>query len=122
MVDYKTGSDLLRAAVRARKCGTAVLAREIEVAGESLHQFAHGTGTLPPQKLTELANYLFGGAVTLDTEKNLLRTTNTTPPLRMSAYPPPIDTSKLPKHKIPTCGPKPEKPVKPVPQTRPGWA
>ena len=96
--------------------------KEIAIAGETLHQFAHNNGPLPPQKLTELASYLFGGAVTLDIEKELLRTTDATPLLRMSAYPPPIDTSKLPKHKIPTRGPKPEKPVKPVPQTRPGWA
>jgi hypothetical protein len=76
---------LLRAAVRARKQGTAVIVKEIAIAGEALHQFAHGNGPLPPQKLTDLAAYLFGGAVTLDLEKDLLRTTNTTPPLRMSA-------------------------------------
>ena len=40
----------------------------------------------------------------------------------MTAYPPPFDPGKMPKHVIPTRGPKPEKPMKPVPKTaRPGW-
>ena len=40
----------------------------------------------------------------------------------MAAYPPPLDVSKLPKHKIPTRGPHPVKPVPPQPKAkRAGW-
>jgi hypothetical protein len=122
MVDYTSGTGLLRAAVRARKAGTAVIAREVGVAGETMFKFANNNGPLPPEKLQALCSYLFGRAVELDPVQDLLRTTNTTPPLRMSAYPPPIDTSKLPKHKHPQRGPKPEKPAPPQPKAkRAGW-
>jgi hypothetical protein len=120
--EFKTGTGLLRAAVRARKCGIAVIAQQISVAGETLHQFAHGTGPLPPDKLQALCQYLFGGAVELNLQKDLLQTTNDAPAVTMSAYPPPIDTSKLPKHKIPTRGPQPVKPAPPQPKAkRAGW-
>lgn len=120
--EYKTGTGLLRAAVRARKGGTAAIARELAVPNETMHQFAHGNGALPPEKLQALCVYLFGGAVTLDPSKDLLRTTNETPATTMTAYPPPFDPSKQPKHVIPTRGPKPEKPVPPQPSgPRSGW-
>ena len=60
--EYKTGTGLLRAAVRARKGGTAAIARELAVPNETMHQFAHGNGALPPEKLQALCVYLFGGA------------------------------------------------------------
>jgi hypothetical protein len=45
-----------------------VIAREISVPGETLHQFAHASGPLPPEKLKALCEYLYGNHVTYDAE------------------------------------------------------
>jgi phytoene dehydrogenase-like protein len=48
-------TELLRATVRQRKMGTAVMGKELAIPAENLHQFAHGKARLPPEKVTCLA-------------------------------------------------------------------
>ena len=49
MTSYSTATEILAAAVRARKVSSAVLARDLGIPHAPLHNFAHCNGTLPPQ-------------------------------------------------------------------------
>jgi hypothetical protein len=119
----KSGSDVLRAATRARNKGAAfaLLARDLDIGIAALDAFARGEGTLPDAIMSALAKHIFGDNVTFDAARNLL----------VRAKRVPIPAGLLPPRYVPpprpVSAPSPppirsDKPPPVQPKGRPGWA
>jgi hypothetical protein len=118
-----TGSDVLRQAVRGRKMGLAVLAKELHLAAYELEAFVAG-GDLPADKLSAIAREVFGGHAQFDPEIDRLRPVNRAEPKAFCTAKPPsvsemnLDRSHLKPRALPKTTAKPQ----PAQPKRPGWA
>jgi hypothetical protein len=73
MTEEKTGGQVLREALRARKTRMALLAQEISLTVTVLEAFAAGKIFLPVEKLDLIARQFFGEGVFYDETSGLLR-------------------------------------------------
>jgi len=121
-----TGTDTLRAALRARKSGLTLIARDVGVALHTLQDFSTGSVALLPEVKQKIATYIFGDRTVFDADADLLRSVSP-PTLPIATALPPIAQGKpipLGYPNIPGPGLKNVKPqpVAPDPTARPGWA
>jgi len=118
-----SGTETLRQVLVARHMGRASLARDLGVSNETLHAFAHGTGTLPPAVLEALAIDWSGGSIIYDPAIDRLRPAHKAEPKSQGHGPAPFKRAAQPHDNSPRVGPQPVKPQAPQPKVkRPGWA
>lgn len=121
-----TGTDTLRAALRARQGSLTLIARDVGVALHTLQDFSAGSVTLLPEVKQKIATYIFGDRTVFDADADLLRSVS--PPARpvATAVPPVAQGRAIPLGYPNTPGPgltydKPH-PDRGRPTARPGWA
>jgi len=124
-----TATDLLRAALKARN--TAAIAKELQVAAETLNAFVAGHGNLSPTLKQQLTSEIFGGAAVYNEELDRLQPSNQAEATSISATPPRFVPPKV-KYVVGGMNGQAHKPVlqkgeKPAPvpmgkPTRAGWA
>jgi hypothetical protein len=121
-----TGTDTLRAALRSRKGGLSLIARDVGVALHTLQDFSTDSVTLLPEVKQKIAIYIFGDNTVFDAEADLLRSVS--PPAKpiATALPPIAQGRPIPLGypNIPGPGLRNDKPQPPAPDPtkRPGWA
>jgi hypothetical protein len=118
-----TGTDVIRAAMRARSAGLARMAGDLQLSLTQLDSFVFHGGKLPPKALCLLAADLFAGHAEFDPTTDLLRPTNRTEPVAMSVRPPQFDPASRPPLDCSIRGPVPVKGAEPQPARpkRAGW-
>ena len=125
MKDKTTGTDTLRAALRARQSALALIARDVGVALHTLQGFSAGSVALLPEVKQKVATYIFGDRTVFDADADLLRSVS--PPARpvATAVPSEAQGQAIPLGYPNTPGPG-LKDVDPQPKpkttARPGWA
>src|SRR4051794_14926029 len=71
--DMTTGTDTLRAALRARKNGLTFISRDLGVALVTLQGFSTGSVSLLAEVKQKIATYIFGDRTVFDADADLLR-------------------------------------------------
>ena len=119
-----TGTDTLRAALRARQSSLTLIARDVGVALHTLQDFSTGSVALLPEVKQKIATYIFGDSTVFDADADLLRSVS--PPARpiATAVPPMAQGRAIPLGYPNTPGPglRSDKPQPSRPTARPGWA
>lgn len=118
-----TGTDLLRAALKARNI--AAMAKELQVAAETLNSFVAGRTDLPPTMKQQLTTEIFGGTAIYNAELDRLQPSNRAKPTPLGSHPPRYVPPKVDYQAgvMTQRGPQPVKPEKPKAEPcRPGWA
>jgi hypothetical protein len=119
-----TGTSLLRSALRARnaKVNLSLLARDVSLNGDAVHNFIHG-GDLPSEQKVAIADYLFAGHTVFVPELDLLQPAKSDPATPMGILPT-LDPKLLRTYRPGACqtSAQPAKDSVPVkPRQRPGW-
>lgn len=123
MTTEKTGGQVLREAVRARRARMAQLAQELSIPASALEAFAAGKIFLPVEKLDLIAREFFGEGVFYDETTGLLRSAPQPEPVAVGPAPERYQSRALaanerwPRDVRPRGAP----PVTPVKAPRPGW-
>jgi hypothetical protein len=121
-----TGTDTLRAALRARLSALTLIARDVGVSPHTLQGFSAGSVALLPEVKQKIATYIFGDRTVFDADADLLRSVS--PPARpvATAVPPIAQGQPIPRGYPNTPGPgltyDEPRPVARDPTARPGWA
>jgi hypothetical protein len=118
-----TATDLLRAALKSKNL--AAMAKELQVATETLNSFVAGRTDLPSTLKQQLTSEIFGGTAIYNAELDRLQSSNQAKPTPMSALPPRYVPPKVNYQAgvMTQRGPQPVKPEKPKAERyRPGWA
>jgi len=63
-----TGTDTLRAALRARQIALTLIARDVGVAPQTLQGFSAGSVALLPEVKQKIATYIFGNKTVFDAD------------------------------------------------------
>ena len=88
-----TGTDTLRAALRARQSALTLIARDVGVALHTLQGFSTGSVTLLPEVKQKIATYIFGDRTVFDADADLLRSVSP-PAIPIATALPPIAQGK----------------------------
>jgi hypothetical protein len=125
MNDITSGTDLLRAALRARnaKLNLALLGRDIGLSGDQIHNFIFANVDLTPDQKRAICQYIWAGNTVWDEATDKLMPAKRDPAVAMGVLP--TFNLTLPKYQAGPAGrgPQPanDTPTPIKPKVRPGW-